>query len=134
MLKNFKFRYCWVTEQNEIIIMPWFIWIIDVMCSEVPPTLLGESGADSEERRKEQRCETFLTEKEMTKMQYGRGLQNPRTHEQVEKGCLYALFASKKVIKKRSIKAFWNQVHNKQEDKGLLYNISQFSNSCKLGE
>lgn len=29
-------------------------------------------------------------------MQYGRGLQNPGTHEQVEKGCLFDLFARKK--------------------------------------
>lgn len=34
MLKNFKFKHCWVTEKNETIIMPQFICIIDVMCSE----------------------------------------------------------------------------------------------------
>lgn len=37
MLKNLKFRHYWVInrEQNETIVMLWFIWIINIMCSRV---------------------------------------------------------------------------------------------------
>lgn len=90
MLKNLKCRHYWVInrEQNETIVMPRFIWIINIMCSRVISCGSLEQIQKWEATKSKDIGLDYPSQKKMTKWGYDRGLQNHEAQEQVKKGLL----------------------------------------------